>query len=86
MKNLFDKFLMAFFVAAAAGAIIPGVATSIRQIFNKFACLFAGKSVCPLSPEMGTMEGNGWVMLACGIVAVFFLVVIVIRRKKYSDQ
>jgi pilus assembly protein Flp/PilA len=56
MKNLFLKFnvwkdtrgqdlieyaLMAGFVAVAAGAIMPGVATSISTIFSKVASVMS---------------------------------------------
>jgi pilus assembly protein Flp/PilA len=34
-QDLIEYALMAGFVAVAAGAIVPGVATSIRTIFNK---------------------------------------------------
>ncbi|MCL4794134.1 MAG: Flp family type IVb pilin [Bryobacteraceae bacterium] len=34
-QDLIEYALMAGFVAVAAGAIVPGVAESIRQIFNK---------------------------------------------------
>lgn len=34
-QDLIEYALMAGFVAVAAGAIVPGVADSIRQIFNK---------------------------------------------------
>lgn len=34
-QDLIEYALMAGFVAVAAGAIVPGVAASIREIFNK---------------------------------------------------
>ncbi len=36
-QDLIEYALMAGFVAVAAGAIMPGVATSISQIFSKVA-------------------------------------------------
>ena len=36
-QDLIEYALMAGFVAVAAGAIMPGVATSISQIFSKIA-------------------------------------------------
>ncbi len=36
-QDLIEYALMAGFVAVAAGAIMPGVATSISTIFNKIA-------------------------------------------------
>jgi len=36
-QDLIEYALMAGFVAVAAGAIMPGVATSITTIFNKVA-------------------------------------------------
>ena len=36
-KDLIEYALMAGFVAVAAGAIMPGVATSISKIFSKVA-------------------------------------------------
>lgn len=34
-QDLIEYALMAGFVAVAAGAIVPGVATSIKEIFSK---------------------------------------------------
>ncbi len=36
-QDLIEYALMAGFVAVAAGAIMPGVSTSISQIFSKIA-------------------------------------------------
>ena len=36
-QDLIEYALMAGFVAVAAGAIMPGIATSISQIFSKVA-------------------------------------------------
>jgi pilus assembly protein Flp/PilA len=36
-QDLIEYALMAGFVAVAAGAIMPGVATSLSQIFSKVA-------------------------------------------------
>jgi pilus assembly protein Flp/PilA len=43
-QDLIEYALMAGFVAVAAGAIMPGVATSISQIFSKVASVMAGAS------------------------------------------
>ena len=40
-QDLIEYALMAGFVAVAAGAIMPGVATSISTIFSKVASLIA---------------------------------------------
>ena len=40
-QDLIEYALMAGFVAVAAGAIMPGVATSISQIFSKVASVLA---------------------------------------------
>ena len=40
-QDLLEYALMAGFVAVAAGAIMPGVATSISQIFSKVASVLS---------------------------------------------
>jgi len=40
-QDLIEYALMAGFVAVAAGAIMPGVATSISTIFNKLSNVMA---------------------------------------------
>jgi pilus assembly protein Flp/PilA len=41
-QDLIEYALMAGFVAVAAGAIMPGVATSISQIFSKITSALSG--------------------------------------------
>jgi pilus assembly protein Flp/PilA len=41
-QDLIEYALMAGFVAVAAGAIMPGVATSISTIFSKVASTMSG--------------------------------------------
>jgi Flp pilus assembly pilin Flp len=41
-QDLIEYALMAGFVAVAAGAIMPGVASSISQIFSKIASVMSG--------------------------------------------
>ncbi|MCL5743677.1 MAG: Flp family type IVb pilin [Acidobacteria bacterium] len=41
-QDLIEYALMAGFVAVAAGAIMPGVATSISQIFSKVGSVMSG--------------------------------------------
>jgi Flp pilus assembly pilin Flp len=41
-QDLIEYALMAGFVAVAAGAIMPGVASSISQIFSKVASVMTG--------------------------------------------
>jgi len=43
-QDLIEYALMAGFVAVAAGAIMPGVATSISTIFSKIASVMAAAS------------------------------------------
>jgi Flp pilus assembly pilin Flp len=43
-QDLIEYALMAGFVAVAAGAIMPGVATSISTIFSKVACVMSKSS------------------------------------------
>ena len=40
-QDLIEYALMAGFVAVAAGAIMPGVSTSISQIFSKVASVLS---------------------------------------------
>ena len=40
-QDLIEYALMAGFVAVAAGAIMPGVATSISTIFSKIGCVMS---------------------------------------------
>ena len=40
-QDLIEYALMAGFVAIAAGAIMPGVATSISKIFSKIGCVMS---------------------------------------------
>ena len=41
-QDLIEYALMAGFVAVAAGAIMPGVSTSISRIFSKVASVMTG--------------------------------------------
>ena len=41
-QDLIEYALMAGFVAVAAGAIVPSVATSIKEIFNKLDTVMQG--------------------------------------------
>ena len=43
-QDLIEYALMAGFVAVAAGAIMPGVATSISTIFSKIASVYVNAS------------------------------------------
>ena len=43
-QDLIEYALMAGFVAVAAGAIMPGVATSISTIFSKISSVLTGAS------------------------------------------
>ncbi|MBS1833977.1 MAG: Flp family type IVb pilin [Acidobacteria bacterium] len=43
-QDLIEYALMAGFVAVAAGAIMPGVATSISQIFSKVASVMSASA------------------------------------------
>ena len=43
-QDLIEYALMAGFVAVAAGAIMPGVATSISTIFSKIASVMTNAS------------------------------------------
>ncbi len=43
-QDLIEYALMAGFVAVAAGAIMPGVATSISTIFSKISSVMANAS------------------------------------------
>lgn len=46
-QDLIEYALMAGFVAVAAGAIMPGVATSISQIFSKVASVLSSANNAP---------------------------------------
>jgi Flp pilus assembly pilin Flp len=46
-QDLIEYALMAGFVAVAAGAIMPGVATSISQIFSKVASVLSAANTAP---------------------------------------
>jgi len=43
-QDLIEYALMAGFVAVAAGAIMPGVASSISQIFSKIATVMTNSA------------------------------------------
>ncbi|HEV8039583.1 MAG TPA: Flp family type IVb pilin [Bryobacteraceae bacterium] len=43
-QDLIEYALMAGFVAVSAGAIMPGVATSISKIFSKVASAMTGSA------------------------------------------
>ena len=43
-QDLIEYALMAGFVAVAAGAVMPGVATSISQIFSKVASVMTASA------------------------------------------
>ncbi len=43
-QDLIEYALMAGFVAVAAGAIVPGVAASIKQIFSKVNFVMSGSA------------------------------------------
>jgi pilus assembly protein Flp/PilA len=46
-QDLIEYALMAGFVAVAAGALMPGVATSISTIFSKVASVIASAATEP---------------------------------------
>ena len=46
-QDLIEYALMAGFVAVAAGAIMPGVATSISTIFSKVASVMTNAAAGP---------------------------------------
>jgi Flp pilus assembly pilin Flp len=46
-QDLIEYALMAGFVATAAGAIMPGVATSISTIFSQVGSVLAGAANTP---------------------------------------
>jgi pilus assembly protein Flp/PilA len=46
-QDLIEYALMAGFVAVAAGAIMPGVATSISTIFSKVASVMTNAATGP---------------------------------------
>jgi pilus assembly protein Flp/PilA len=46
-QDLIEYALMAGFVAVAAGAIMPGVATSISKVFSKVASVVGSASTEP---------------------------------------
>ena len=48
-QDLIEYALMAGFVAVAAGAIMPGVAISISQIFSKVSSVLSTALVDPTS-------------------------------------
>ena len=54
-QDLIEYALMAGFVAVAAGAIMPGVATSISQIFSKVASVLSAANNAPY-----TQSGQVW--------------------------
>lgn len=43
-QDLIEYALMAGFVAVAAGAIVPGVASSMKNIFNKINVILASSA------------------------------------------
>jgi Flp pilus assembly pilin Flp len=45
-QDLIEYTLMAGFVAAAAGAIMPGVTSSISKIFSKVSSVMASAASC----------------------------------------
>ena len=49
-QDLIEYALMAGFVAVAAGAIMPGVATSISQIFSKVASVLSSANGAKSQP------------------------------------
>lgn len=69
-QELVEYALMAGFVAVAAGAIMPGVALDIQTIMHK----------------SGTMVGTSTIRIVSGLLAVFFLGAIVVRRKQNADE
>jgi Flp pilus assembly pilin Flp len=46
-QDLIEYALMAGFVAVAAGALMPGVATSISTVFSKISSVMASASAEP---------------------------------------
>jgi len=66
-QDLIEYALMAGFVAVAAGAIMPGVATSLSQIFSKVASVLSSANASYLLPLARRRAGDHGRLLSDGI-------------------
>lgn len=95
-QDLVEYALMAAFVAISAGAIMPGVAVSLKDIWTKIQnpgvalvqCYADGRPIwSTVDPFIcgSTPGGAVWWRVICAVLAVIFLAVIVLRHKHNPD-
>ena len=80
-QDLVEYALMAGFVAVAAVAIMPGCATSVKFVLAR---AWAGLNSLPAPVVPASMDASMW-RIGAAVLAVLFLGVIVLRRKKSTD-
>jgi Flp pilus assembly pilin Flp len=88
-QDLIEYALMAGFVAVAAGAIMPGVAENMHNIFAHVQAVLQGVTYVPNHLVHGGQMNESAITpirIVCASVAVLFLGVIVLRRKKNPDD
>ena len=57
-QDLIEYALMAGFVAVAAGAIMPGVADSVKRVFDRVHCVMAASSGYHWVPSQTQVGGT----------------------------
>lgn len=81
-QDLAEYALMAGFVALAAGAIMPGVAESLRTIYTKIVASMEGTDpVAAVAAASKNADEMSLIRMACAVLAVLFLGLLVLRRK-----
>lgn len=74
--------LLAAFVAAAGGSILPAVSGSVKTLFAKMSAFAAG--VDPAT--VARVETDTPIRIICTILAILILVVIIARRKNQQGD
>jgi Flp pilus assembly pilin Flp len=85
-QDLLEYALMAGFVVVAAGAIMPGVVTSIRVIRAKIEAVMAGRNAADAAAAViGSSGGTDWIRIVCAVLAVLVIVLIILRRRRLAE-
>ena len=87
-QDLVEYALMAGFVFVAVLAIMPGVALSVKTIFIKVGLLIDGTTVVgavqPIDPYSDDIVT--WIQIAGVLLAVVFLGIIVLLRRRKNPE
>lgn len=87
-QDLIEYVLLTAFVAAAAGAIMPGVASSIRTIFVKIVTVMSETDPVVVSAGVAPSAYDDFsiIRIVCAVLAICLLGILILRRKKSEED